>query len=474
MDFFRKIPINSNNMKEITNLSVVEIAGKIRKKEISSSEVVDAYLKQINEVNPKLNAIVQLAEDNARSEALNADNELAKGKLRGPLHGVPMTLKDSFDSAGIISAGGTLGRASKIPEKDATVLARLKKSGAILLGKTNTSEFTLSYETNNLVYGSTNNPYDLTCSPGGSSGGAAAIVAAGASAFDIGSDYGGSLRYPAHCCGVNTIKPTSGRVPRTGHILPFGGILDSCQQVGPITRSVKDLSYILPVISGPDGIDPSIIPMPLGNPENVTLRQLKIAFHTDNGVLAPSDDTSGAVTRAASILAADGIAVDENKPEGIGQSYGIMMDLFAADGGASIRRLLRESGTREHSIPWLKYAKPTDFDSFDSLIMSWYKFRSSVTAFFDNYDVILCPVNAFAALPHGSIRDDLRAFSYTMTYNMTGLPAAVVRAGTSPEGLPIGIQIVARPWREDVALAVAGYLEEKLGPFHSQFKSIVS
>jgi amidase len=454
-------------MNEILNLSVTEIAGKILKKEISSTEVVDVYLERIKEVNPQLNAIVQLAEGKARDEAFEADKDLAKGKIRGALHGVPMTLKDSFDSAGIVSAGGTLGRANKIPEKDATVLARLKNSGAILLGKTNTSEFTLSYETGNLVYGQTNNPHDLTRSPGGSSGGAAAVVAAFGAPFDIGSDYGGSLRYPAHCCGVTTIKPTSGRVPRTGHILPFGGILDSCQQVGPITRSVKDLKLILPIISGPDGIDPSIVPVSPGDPDKVNIKQLRVAFHTDNGILAPSKETAEAVTRAASILAAYGIAVDNKRPDGIEQSYEIMMDLLAADGGASIRRLLRESETQEHSIPWLKYAKPIDFDSFDSLIMRWYKFRSTMLAFFNDYDVLLSPVNSFAALPHGLIRDDLRAFSYTMTHNLTGFPVVVIRGGTSQDGLPVGIQIIAQPWREDIALAIAELLESELGRFPS-------
>lgn len=452
-------------MEKIIKLSVVEIATKIQNKEISSVEVVDAYLKRIKEVNPKLNAVVQLDEENARVNALKADEDLEKGINHGVLHGVPMTLKDSFDAKGIISAGGTLGRANKIPQIDATVIARFKNSGAILLGKTNTSELTLSYETHNLVYGQTNNPYDLTRIPGGSSGGAAAIVAAHGSPFDIGSDYGGSLRYPAHCCGVNTIKPTSGRVPRTGHILPFGGILDTFQQVGPIARSVKDLSLILPIISGPDGIDPSIIPMSLGNPDKVDIKQLRIAFHASNGILAPSEETSEVINKVASLLAAHDIDVVEKRPDGIEQSYEIMMNLLAADGGASIRRLLKESGTEEHSIPWLKYSKAMDFDSFDSLMMKWSEFRSTMTSFFSNYDVVICPVNAFTALPHDAIRDDLRAFSYTMTYNLTGFPVVVIRGGTSKDGLPIGIQIIAQPWREDIALAVAEYLEKKLGPF---------
>ena len=456
-----------NSMKNILNMSVKEIAAAIRKKEASSTEVVEVFLRRIHEVNPKLNAVVELCEESARKEARRADRQLSQGITLGPLHGVPMTLKDSFDAEGIPSTGGTLGRKDFKPPKDATVLSRLRKSGAILLGKTNTPEFTLMYETHNLVYGRTNNPYDLSRSPGGSSGGAAAMVASQGSPFDIGSDYGGSLRYPSHCCGITTIKPTSGRVPRTGHILPFGGVLDSFQQIGPMTRYVEDLELLLPLISGPDWIDPSIIPMSLGSSENISLKDLKVAFHTDNGILPASEEVARAVRRAASLLDEKGLAVEEIRPRGMEESYEIMMDLLSADGGASIRRLLKESNTQEHSIPWLGLGEPLEAPALDALIMRWYRFQSTMLSFFSEYDLILSPVHVLPALPHGSIRDDLRGFSYTMTYNLTGWPAAVIRGGTSSEGLPIGIQLIAHPWREDVSLGTAKYLENVLGEFPS-------
>ena len=452
-------------MKEIPEMSVRELAQAIRAGEISSVEVTEAFLRQIREVNPKLNAVVQVCADAALSEAARADRALARGECFGPLHGVPMTLKDSFDSAGVVSAGGTLGRKDVVPGKDATVLSRLRKNGAILLGKTNTPEFTLMYETDNLVYGRTNNPYDLECSPGGSSGGAAAIVASGGSPFDVGSDYGGSLRYPAHCCGITSIKPTSGRVPRTGHILPFGGVLDSFQQVGPVAKRVEDLEYILPLIAGPDWIDPSIVPMPLGESKNVDVRTLRVAFHTDNGVFPASEETAAAVHAAAKALEDVGAMVEEARPKGMEDSYEIMMGLLSADGGASIRRLLRESGTERHSIPWLGLASPMESSAFDALVMRWYGFRSSMLSFLENRDVILSPVNALPAQPHGTVRDDLQAFSYTMAHNLTGWPVTVVRAGTSSSGLPIGVQIVAQPWREDVSLAAAAWVERELGAF---------
>ncbi len=452
-------------MDQLIYGSATKLAKTIQAKEISSREVVDAYLKRIDEVNPKLNAVVQLSQEKAYDQALKADEVLAHGDVLGPLHGVPITLKDSFDSAGIVSTGGTMGRKTFVPSQDATVLTRLRVAGAILLGKTNTPELTLSYETTNLIYGQTNNPYDPQCSPGGSSGGAAAIVAAGGSAFDIGSDYGGSLRYPSHCCGITTIKPTSGRVPRTGHILPFGGVLDSFQQIGPMARYVEDLNLVLPLISGPDWIDPSIVPMPFGHPSAVDIKKLRVAFHTDNGIISPSAETANAVREAATLLDCEGAKVEEIKPNGIEQSFDIVMGLLSADGGASVQRLLKDAGTKEHTLPWLEFAQPIDATQIDALIMQWYRFRSTMLTFMRDYDVILCPVNSFPAMAHGAADENLEALSYTMTYNMTGWPAAVVRGGTSPNGLPIGLQIITQPWREEVSLAVAGYLEKAMEGF---------
>ena len=450
-------------MEELIYKPATMLASMIRRKEVSSVEVVEAYLQRIEAVNPKLNAVVQLSVETARTQAQQADAALARGDSQGPLHGVPMTIKDSLDTAGVISTGGTKGRASFVPTADATVVARLRAAGAILLGKTNTPEFTLSFETDNLIYGRTSNPYDLSRTSGGSSGGAAAIIAAGGSPFDIGSDYGGSIRLPAHCCGIAGIKPTAGRVPRTGHIFPFGGILDTFQQLGPLARTVNDLKLLLPLIVGPDWIDPAIVPLPLGNPEAVPLNPLRVAFHTDNGVLAPTQATAAVIRKAATLLADEGMRVEEARPKGIEQSYETFRALVSADGGAAVRRLLQAAGTTEHSFPGLSAAQAVSAAQLDALIVKWYRIRSAMLSFFREYEVILCPVNAYPALPHGSMEEVLQAFSYTMTYNLTGWPGAVVRGGTSPEGLPIGIQIVAQPWREEVALAVAAYLEKALG-----------
>ena len=262
-------------MTDLIYSSATSIAQSIRDKEVSAVEVVQAHLDRIAQVNDKLNAVVCLCADRALDEAREADATLARGDAAGPLHGVPMTLKDSLDTEGVVTTGGTTGRRDFIPEQDATVTARLRAAGAILMGKTNTPELTMAGETDNSVYGRTNNPFNLERSPGGSSGGAGAIVTTGGSPFDIGSDTGGSIRMPAHLCGIAGIKPNSGRVPRTGHIIDYTlGATDSYTQNGPMARYVEDLDLILRVISGPDWIDPAIIDMPLRDPADVDLNSL--------------------------------------------------------------------------------------------------------------------------------------------------------------------------------------------------------
>ncbi len=453
----------------LLDASATQLAKLIRNQDVTVKEVVEGHLQRIEAVNPSLHAVVQFAAKRALDEAREADLAIAAGRELGPLHGVPMTIKDSLDTAGVISTGGTKGRETYIPTEDATVVARLRSAGAILLGKTNTPELTLAGETNNLVYGQTNNPYDLSRSPGGSSGGAGAIIAAGGSPFDIGSDTGGSIRLPAHFCGIAGIKPTSGRVPRTGHVVPHSlGAVDALTQNGPMARFVEDLVLILPIISGIDWRDPAIIPMPLGNPQEVNLRDLRVAVHTDNGIMTPTPETIATVEAAAAALTAAGLTVIEDRPSPLPRAAELANNLSGADGRAWTRRLLSKSGTTELH-PWLsrrmEEAEAYEVGDFTALLEEVDRYRSEMLTFFQGYDVILCPVCAFPAPPHGSTMEPemRKGFSYTGAYNLTGWPGAVVRGGTSPEGLPIGVQIVARPWREDVALAVAAHLETALG-----------
>jgi amidase len=459
-------------MNNLLYSSAGSMARAIREKKISSAELVRAHIARINEVNPKLNAVVQLPAEQALEAAHQADTELARGEIKGPLHGVPFTLKDAIESAGVTSTGGTLGRRTFVPSQDATVVRRLRDAGAILLGKTNCPEFGWAWESDNLIYGRTNNPWDLSLSPGGSSGGESAIIAAGGSPFGLGSDAGGSVRFPANCTGIASIKPTSGRVPRTGHYPGPGGTLDALWQIGPLARQVEDLSLILEIISGPDFRDAAIVPMPLGDPRKVDLKSLRVAFFSDNGIVSPTPEIAEAVRTAAWKLPGSVSAIEEIRPPGIEQTYEIFLGLFCADGGAALEGLVQAAGTTEihplmKRVLEIQRANAMTTAQFGALVGRWDGFKTALLAFMEKFDVLISPVCSFAGMVHGSTYDRLPSFSYTMTHNLTGWPAAVVRAGTSKESLPIGVQIAARPWREDVALAVAASLENQLGPWQS-------
>jgi len=457
-------------MRDVTHTSAAKLARAIRRKQVSSAEVVDAYLNRIEEVNPKLNAVVQLTADAARKAARKADAALAKGQALGPLHGVPFTCKDALDVAGVVSTGGTLGRAGNVPSQDATVVARMKAAGGIMLGKTNLTEACLGWESDNLVYGRANNPYDLGRTPGGSSGGEAAIVAAGGSPVGLGSDAGGSVRVPAHFCGLAGIKPTTGRTPRTGHWPLLNGVPEAFNQVGPLARHVEDLALILPIISGPDWRDPHVVPMPLGDPRKIRVRGLRIAMYVDNGVRPAEPDTAAVVLSAAKALEAAGANIEQRRPPRIEEAYGLLFDIWGADGGENIRDLFKSVGTtKTHKVVGgfreKQGSAPKPAAELAKLLIRLDEFRTAMLAFMESYDAILCPVGSGSALRHGESlgRGGYLKLTYTSAFNLTGWPAAAVRCGTSKEGLPINVQVAVRPWREDVALAAVQALEQELG-----------
>ena len=425
-------PIQS--LDELIYTSTTELAAAIRAKHVSSEEVVNAYLQRIEVVNPHLNALVQVAGDVARAQARAADTALARGEIKGLLHGVPFTVKDVCETAGLISAAGLAARAHCVPEKDAVVVARLKAAGAILLGKTNCPPGGSGGVTDNPVYGRTSNPYDVSRTPGGSSGGEAAAIAAGASPLGIGSDSGGSLRVPAHFCGIATLKPTSGRVPNTGTLYHPGGLSDYRTQIGPLARSVTDLALALPLLAGEDGCDAGVIPMPLGPLEAVRLKGLRMAVYTDDGEVSPTPDIIATVRAGAHTLADAGLLIEEARPACLCDA-----------------RPITERYWGRHQLSGTE---------IEQLWLDWDRFRSAMLRFVTKYDVLLCPADSRSAPRHGEQTAGL--FNYTLPFSLTGWPCVVVRVGTSPEGLPIGVQIVARPWREDVALVVAQHLETAL------------
>jgi amidase len=445
--------------------SATAMARAIRLRQISSSELVKLHLERIAAINPNLNAVVHFGAKSAMAHARRADQAVTSGEPLGPLHGVPMTIKDSLDTADLVTTAGTSGRAQFTPARDAIVVARLRASGAILLGKTNTPEFTLDYETSNAVYGRTNNPYDFNRTPAGSSGGAAAAVASGAAAFDIGSDTGGSIRIPAHFCGIAGLKPSATRVPRTGHIIPFGGPIDGWTQLGPLARHVEDLRLLLSVIAGADWVDPSVVDMPLGD-DRVPIQGLRVAYFTDNAVDPVTPETREAVQRTVTGLADAGAIVEEAKPQGFEDSQNFWPSVGLGDRAAWIRRLFDES--RSVPLPadfesWQKSLRPSSGEELHAAITAMHAYQSRMLSFMQTRDVIICPVESTGAVLHGQFNTRKFVGTYALPFNITGQPVVVVRAGTSADGMPIGVQVVARRWREDVALAVAGQIEAAHG-----------
>lgn len=460
-------------MNQFLAASGVRQAELIRKGEISARELMELHLARIDEVNPSLNAVVDVLREPALREAQAVDRRRASGVPLRALEGVPFSIKDSIEVAGTVCSAGTWGRRGALPsDRDATLVARLRAAGAIPLARTNLPDLLFAFESDNLIHGRTNNPYDLARTPGGSSGGEAALIAACGSPFGLGSDAAGSVRVPAHYCGIASLKPTSGRLARTGHMPPAGGWLEMIWQIGPMARRVEDLCAMLPILLNGNGADlrrdRTVVPMPYRDPSEARWRDLRIAFFTNNGLVGADEDTDRALRQAVKELAPQVMSVEECRPQGIEESYELEMKLIGPDGGDSLRQYLESIGsTRIHPLleGWLRKLEPfrTDLRGFAEYWASLDAFRDRMAAFFERYDAILSPVAAQPAVLHGRTLDEdvFRGFSYTMTYNLTGWPAAVVRCGTSRGGLPIGIQIGAHPWREDVALALAQMIETK-------------
>jgi amidase len=430
---------------ELTSATARDLARLIAEREVSALGVVEAHLRRIDAVNDAINAVVQNDGDRAIDRAREADAALARGERWGPLHGVPFTVKDNIAAAGIPMAIGVRERAGMVAREDATAVARLKAAGAILLGKTNCPPWGGGIETDNELYGRTSNPYDLTRTPGGSSGGEAAIVAAQGSPFGLGTDSGASVRLPAHFCGLASIKPSAGRVPLTGVLDDegqLGALGDPRTQVGVLARSVADVALLLSLIAGPDGRDAGVALAPLGDFASVDLHDLRVAVQTDNEHCVATPDTVAAVQQAGAVMRAAGATIEEARHPGGGHELTIEV--------------------------WRSYGGEIGADELWRLLRRWDAFRSEMLAFAERYSLVLCPVFPSAARPHGTMNvpGEIDPTSFTTPHSLTGWPAATVRCGTSPDGLPIDVQIVARPWRDDLALAAALRLEQDLGGWH--------
>ena len=463
-------------MTELTFLSAVSLAEQIRLKKLSPVEVVEAHLARIERLNPKLNAFVQIDAEGARRQAKLAHVAVAHGEKLGPLHGIPVSIKSSMEVEGMRCESGTRLRAGFVATQDAPLVSRLRKAGAIILGTTNTPELLMAWETDNLLYGRTNNPWDLSRTPGGSSGGEAAAIAAGCSAGGVGSDGGGSIRVPAHFSGICGLKPTPGRIPATGHFPTSVGPFALLGVVGPMARTAADLKVLFEVMQGPDHGDPSSVPVPVRWPEHVDLKKLRIGYFEDDGRTPVTAETHAAVHAAADALKRAGFTVEPFRPEGLEQARRLWWQFFGIAGGMLLGPMTkgREADLSPMLKQFLSWVAAESAHTGETLLDTWIMrdvLRIEIFSQMREYPILLCPVASIPAFRHGErswsidgqIVEYLDAWSYTEWFNLLGNPAAAVPVGRSNEGLPIGVQIIARPWEEELVLAVAAELEAQRG-----------
>jgi amidase len=420
-------------MRDIIGAPASWLARAIRTKKVSSLEVVRAHLEHIHTVNPRINAVVFATAESALKQARKADRQNTRKNVLGPLHGVPFTAKDIFDTAGLPTTAGLRMLRSNIPDRDATVIARMRGAGAILIGKTLCPPGGVGGESWNALHGGTRNPYDIARSPGASSSGEAAIIAAGGSPLGVGSDSGGSIRMPAHYCGIAALKPTTGLVPSTGAYALPGGLTDPRSQVGPMARFVSDLALTLPVLAGPDGFDSGVVPVPLAKRTPV-LKGLRVAWYADDGIAKPIPAIAATVRSAVHALSAAGCRVIEARPPALKEAHQVTLGYWGD------KRM-----------------------SHDLLYKRWDGFRTEMLRFMSGFDLIVCPVAPDIAPLYRAKSVPTEMFSYTIPYSLSGNPCVVVRAGSSKEGMPIGVQVIARNFHDDVAMRAAAAIERALG-----------
>lgn len=461
---------------ELTFLSAGEMARHVAERRLTAAELVRAHLARIDELQPKLNAFAHLDREGALDAARAADRAVAAGEPVGPLHGVPLSAKSCVDVAGWPCETGTRLRARNVPQADAALVSRWKKAGGILLGNTNVPELLMAYETDNQLYGRTNNPWDLTRTPGGSSGGEAAAIAAGCSAGGVGSDGGGSIRVPAHFTGICGLKPTPGRIPSTGHFPACTGPFGQLGVVGPMARTVADLELLAEVLAGPDDGDVRSAPLAWRRVNDKEAQRLRVGFFEDDGVVPVTAETRAAVQAAARALEEQGFVVEPFRPEGLEAIRESWWFFFGRCGYQVIRPLFdgREADMAATTRKYFERAGAEPPLTAADIVNAWFARDVHTLALrqqMQRYPILLCPVAAGPAFAHGrggwrpGAVNYLEGMRYSQWFNLTGNPAAVVPAGRSAEGLPIGVQVVARHHREEEALGVARAIERATGGY---------
>lgn len=446
----------------------MELVDLIKTRQVSSVEVVAAHLNQVERLNPSLNAVVTLGPYSLEQARL-ADAYLRRGEATGPLHGLPLTVKDTIATAGITTTSGSRLRANHLPNEDATVVSRLRAAGAIILGKTNTPEMAIPYETDNPVFGRTNNPYNLALTPGGSSGGEAAAIAAGLSPGGLGSDLSGSIRVPSHFCGIVGLRPTSGRIPMQGHIPAAEGPLAFGACIGPMARRVEDVALLFNVLT--ENNAKSAIPIDQRNAAG-----MRVGWYDYDGVVPVSSEIKQAVRAAIDALRLAGFESTNERPPGVESGSRLWIDLFSRAAAVDVRDFY--SGSENLAGPQVRRVlesmrrpAPEVVQRFQNALEERDHLREELLTWMKTTPLIVAPVGATVAFPHETQRLNIegesvsvfRAFSYSQTVNVFDLPSVVVRAGRTAEGLPVGVQIIGPPFQEDLVLAAARTVEETTG-----------
>ena len=479
-----------SRVEDLAFSSAVDAAKAIRRSEISSLELTELMFKRIDSINPRINAVVTLMREEALARAKEADAARAKGTFFGPLHGVPATIKDAFDVKGVRTTAGNPAFKDHIPTRDSAVVERLRRAGAILLGMTNVPFMLGDWQSYNDIFGQTNNPWDLTRTPGGSTGGGAAALAAGIGYIASGSDIGGSIRVPAHFCGVCGHKPTLNLVPLRGHIPPPPGTIGEPGYLavcGSLARWAKDLKLALEILGGPDGDDAVAYSWKLPPPRQQRLKDYRIGYVLDDKLCPVSSGVRTVLADAVAALRKAGMNLTEGWPQGVDpkgeyQNYAFLLDsTFAFDMPdeklAEVRaRADKQDGSREAFTAMAQAGPHKNFIAARSRQMAA---RANWQQYFHTHDAFLLPTAFVPAFKHDnrpSWKDrvletpegprpygDLLFWISFATH--TGLPATVVPVGLTNEGLPVGMQIIG-PYLEDAtSIDVAAKIEELLGGF---------